>query len=126
MAIPLYAQIIDGKIINCNQSCFKTASQSNKAAILADAIHTLLQIECMLKPEYKAVIQKLSTCITFTVMKKGEVNDLFHRAILTENRRRETICKQIEPIRKELYKLGFIADKDLRGLYWAWSWRPRT
>lgn len=124
MATPLYAQIIDGKIINCNQCCFKTASQSNKAAILADAIHTLIQIEYMLKPEYRVSIEKMTSGIHFEVYPRDCINTLYHKYIITQNKRRNTICKQIAIIRKELYRHGFIADKDLRGLKWAWSWRP--
>lgn len=126
MAIPLYAQIIDGKIINCNQSCFKTGNCAEKAAILADAIHTLIQIECMLKPEYRVEIIKRPSCIHFEVYPQDTVNELYHACIRTKHRQRENICKQIATVRKELYRQGFIADKDLRGLRWAWSWRPRA
>lgn len=126
MATPLYAQIIDGKIINCNRYCFKTSGQANKSAILADAIHTLLQIECMLKPEYRVHITKMPSGIHFEVFPHDCINTLYHKYITTKNKRRVTICKQIAPIRKDLFKLGFIANKDLRGLYWTWSYRPRT
>lgn len=103
-----------------SRAFFKTYKLNQRAKNIADAIHTLIQIEYMLKPEYRVAIQKLPHSIRFDVYRKDSIDSVYLKAVITHGRTRENICKQVAIIRRELWQRGCIAEADLRPLNWIW------